>query len=445
MLQEIIAKKRSGLELTADEIKLFIKAVVTGNPIYDAQIGAMLMAIAIRGMSPRETMHLTKAMVSTGGKAGTTMLKWNSVAGDKHSTGGVGDKVSIPLVPILAELGLTIPMISGRGLGFTGGTLDKLESIRGFRVELSEEEISSALDKCGCFIASTTPSICPADKIMYAIRDVTSTIDCTPLIVASILSKKIAEGSNYLIQDIKVGKAAFYKDVESAEELANSMIATSKEFDNFKMAVSLTRMDTPIGSAVGNSLEIEECIEVLRGESSPPDLIDLICNLGSQLLVMAGKSPTVEEGRKSILSAIRSGKALKRFADMCICQGVTPDDAKDLCFGNMSAILGRAKCQTEIKAQESGYVQDIDAYEVAMVCWKLGAGRKVKEDKIDYHVGCKILLKPGERIENGQPWAILHHNTALSHALQEKLISAIKVSTEKPKCENIIIKTITDS
>nr|BAN20939.1 unkown protein [Riptortus pedestris] len=434
-LQQILAKKRRGQPLSTAEIEEFVRTASSGEA-HHAQIGAMLMAMSIHGMSEEEIQGLTGAMVKSG-----TKMEWEGIAADKHSTGGVGDKVSIPLVPILAELGLKIPMISGRSLEYTGGTLDKLESIPGYNVNLTIEEMKKCLETCGGFISAATQDVCPADKILYSIRDITSTVDCNGLVTASILSKKIAEGAKYLIQDVKVGNAAFYKDTQSAEELARTMIATAEGF-GLKMAVSMTKMDHPIGRAVGNSLEIIECIDILKGKHFPPDLMELIIELGGELLVMTGLASSFSEAKENMKTTLKNGKALKRFEKLLINQGVNENVANKICSEGDYSILPKAKFITEFLVKEKGYVEKINALSIAKVCFNLGAGRNVPSDRIDHAVGCLIQVVQGENVDPGKCWAVLHHNTPLDPKIQVEMDSALKVSTTSVPHTSILIKTI---
>uniref|UniRef100_A0A0V0G8U1 Thymidine phosphorylase n=1 Tax=Triatoma dimidiata TaxID=72491 RepID=A0A0V0G8U1_TRIDM len=434
-IQHLLTKKRHCQQLQNEELEYFIKAACDGA-LHSSQIGAMLMAIAINGLSNEETIALTKAMINSGKK-----LEWNGIIADKHSTGGVGDKISLPLAPALAACGITLPMMSGRGLGLTGGTLDKLESIRGFSVDLSVEQMTECLKRAGCFIASPTSDICPGDKATYTIRDVTATVDCTSLIVASILSKKIAEGSKYLVLDIKAGSAALYKTVPEAEELANHMIAAAKHL-GLKIKCVITSMDQPIGRAVGNGVEIEESIACLHG-SGPSDLVELVSHLGGELLVMCGKASTVEEGIQQILTVLNNGDALNRFREMCIAQGVSADDAQKLCDQKFEGILPKASHVEKFKATKSGWVKYIDALSVAKICWELGSGRKKPTDKPDLSVGIKLLCSAGDKISAGDYWLELYHNLPVTEQMTRKLDEALEISSTKGfKVPSRIIKTL---
>ncbi|XP_073990800.1 thymidine phosphorylase-like isoform X1 [Rhodnius prolixus] len=434
-IQQLLTKKRHAQELYDQEIEYFVKSACDGS-LHASQIGAMLMAIAIQGLTNAETIALTKAMINSGKR-----LEWSGIVVDKHSTGGVGDKVSLPLAPALAACGLKVPMLSGRGLGLTGGTLDKLESIRGFAVDLSSEQMNECLSRAGCFIASPTSDICPGDKATYSYRDVTATVDCINLIVASILSKKIAEGCKYLVLDLKAGKAALYKTVAEAEELAKHMVDAAKDL-GLKMKCVITSMDQPIGRTVGNAVEIEESVACLKG-SGPADLVELVTHLGGELLVMCGKAISLEEGINKILNVLNNGEALKRFKEMCIAQGVSAEDALKLCNQQFDGILPKASFVTKFKVTKSGWVKFIDAQAIAEVCWELGSGRRKPTDKLDLSVGIKLLCSAGDQISAEDCWLELHHNLPVSDELARKLDKSIEVSpTKYCNVPSRIIKTV---
>ncbi|KAK9508231.1 hypothetical protein O3M35_007936 [Rhynocoris fuscipes] len=368
-IQDLLLKKRHSGELSKQEVEYFVKNASSGL-LHPSQIGAMLMAIAINGLSNQETIALTEAMINSGKK-----LEWSGLVVDKHSTGGVGDKVSLVLAPALAACHVKVPMMSGRGLGLTGGTLDKLESIKGYSVSLSEQQMKECLDEVGCFIASTTDQICPGDKATYSYRDVTSTVDVIPLIVGSILSKKIAEGSKHLVLDIKAGDAALYKNVADAEQLAKQMVAAAKHL-NLNLKCVISSMNDPIGRAVGNALEVKEVVACLKG-AGPKDLLELVSHLGGELLEMCGKASTVQQGAQMILDVIGNGEALERFKKMCIWQGVSEQHAQDLCDEKFGTCLVEPASHIEkFHAKQSGWVRNIDGLPVAKICWELGSGRK---------------------------------------------------------------------
>ncbi|KAK9508233.1 hypothetical protein O3M35_007936 [Rhynocoris fuscipes] len=358
--------------------------------------GAMLMAIAINGLSNQETIALTEAMINSGKK-----LEWSGLVVDKHSTGGVGDKVSLVLAPALAACHVKVPMMSGRGLGLTGGTLDKLESIKGYSVSLSEQQMKECLDEVGCFIASTTDQICPGDKATYSYRDVTSTVDVIPLIVAA------------------------------AKHL------------NLNLKCVISSMNDPIGRAVGNALEVKEVVACLKG-AGPKDLLELVSHLGGELLEMCGKASTVQQGAQMILDVIGNGEALERFKKMCIWQGVSEQHAQDLCDEKFGTCLVEPASHIEkFHAKQSGWVRNIDGLPVAKICWELGSGRKNPEDNLDLSVGVILHVSAGDYICEGDCWAELHHNKIVSEQMIQELEQAIHISnTNEFIVPSRIIKTI---
>ncbi|XP_066999114.2 thymidine phosphorylase [Anabrus simplex] len=417
----IIAKKRDGESLTKEEIDWFIEQVINGKA-QDCQIGAMLMAIYLQNMTEEETVNFTKSMVQSG-----DVLKWDSswTMVDKHSTGGVGDKVSLPLAPALAALGFKVPMISGRGLEITGGTLDKLESIPGYNVSCTQEQMRSALTNAGCFIAGATGKLAPADKELYKRRDVTATVNSNPLVVGSILSKKAAEGSQYLVMDIKVGAAAFYKTVKDARELAQELIKVSAGL-GLKTRAALTSMDTPIGWGVGNSLEVAESVMCLRGQGRP-DLVELVATTGGLILEMNNKVKNLEEGIEAVKMVLNNGKALEHFHKMLLSQGVKAADAEELCNGDMWKVLPSVpKNQvTVMQTAAKGIITHIDALKVGTACWAMGAGRSHADQPIDYRVGVVLLKFVGDSVAKDEPWIEVHHATP---QLQEDIRNLIKDS-----------------
>ncbi|XP_069678312.1 thymidine phosphorylase-like [Periplaneta americana] len=436
---DLLRKKRDGHELTEEEIELFINYVVNGVA-EDCQIGAMLMAIYLNGLSEKETINLTKSMVNSGEKLEWN-TKWENLLVDKHSTGGCGDKISLILAPALAACGFKVPMMSGRGLEHTGGTLDKLESIPGFRVELTNSEMKAALETVGCFIAGTTSTLSPGDRELYKRRDITATVDSIPLIVASIVSKKVAEGTKTLIMDVKVGSAGFMKSEVTARDLASKLIKVSASLGVQTRAV-LSTMDSPIGHNVGNALEVAEAIECLRG-GGPDDIRELVTTLGGVVLQMKGRVKTLDEGKNVILNAIKSGEALKKFQSMLTCQGVVKKVATELCQGNMWTVLPAvAPGQiTVIKAPISGRIVEVDALQVAKAVWKLGAGRSKAAEPIDYSVGVKLVHLKGDRVEKGDDLMEIHHKSPkLSSSIRKQLEDSfvIQYALDKPVQSPII-------
>jgi thymidine phosphorylase len=410
-VQEIIEKKRDGEALSKDEIDTWVEKVVT-REVAHVQLGAWLMAVYLKGLSSEETSYLTRAMVEHG-ETLTWPEHWpQNLIVDKHSTGGVGDKVSLPLAPALAACGLKVPMISGRGLGMTGGTLDKLESIPGFTVQMSKSEITEILDKVGCCIVGQTAKICPADKTMYQARDVTGTVGCQGLITSSIISKKVAEGISCLVLDVKWGLGSYNGNLEDAETLAKSLSEVANSL-GVKTKAVLSHMNHPLGLAVGNSLEVIESIQCLQG-SGPADLRELVCLEGGILLQEAGLVNTREEGEEMLGAALDNGTALHKFAEMLKFQGVNKDTVEKLMkldCNNNTSVLPSAKHVTNLVCEQSGFVEYIDARVVARLAVNLGAGRSNPEDKLDHSVGVLLRKSPGDSVEVGEVWAQVHHNT----------------------------------
>ncbi|KAF4531851.1 hypothetical protein B566_EDAN000878 [Ephemera danica] len=394
--------------------------------------GAMLMAMYLQGLSDKETVYLTHALRDSG-DALIWPEEWRDLLVDKHSTGGVGDKTSLPLAPAIAACGLKIPMLSGRGLEFTGGTLDKLESIPGFKVQLSQEEMTHALRHAGCFIAGHTPKLAPADRVLYSRRDVTATVDSNPLTVASIVAKKSLEGVKCLVMDIKIGRAALFKEETQARELATNFISVAERL-GINTRVALTRMDVPLGHAVGNALEVAETVEYLRG-AHIPDLDELVTVLAGEILKMKGHASSRGEGQKKVSEVIKSGSALRHFEKMLQCQGVSAETAHELCYGDIWAVLPHVsqECKTLLFAHRDGYVGDVDALEIARVCQELGAGRSRADKVLDLRVGVRLLLVPGDVVHKGSPWLEVHHpQTKLDAMLQERLKASLTVNDQPP-------------
>ncbi|XP_067283313.1 thymidine phosphorylase isoform X2 [Pseudorasbora parva] len=368
----------------------------------------MLMAIWQKNMTDEETLVLTREMMNSG-----ETLKWPEewIVVDKHSTGGVGDKVSLPLAPALAACGCKVPMISGRGLAHTGGTLDKLESIPGFNVNQSVERVEQIIRDVGCCIVGQTESLVPADRVLYATRDATSTVDCLPLITSSIISKKGAEGLSALVLDVKFGRAALYKDLDSARDLAQSLV-TAGNMLGMKTGAVLTRMDCPIGQSIGNAVEVCEALECLKGRG-PDDLRELVTILGGHILWMCDPKFTLESGKKEIALKLKNGEALKKFQAMLEAQGVSESVARSLCSDQTDYFqhMTRAALQTELKVPDDGAILDIDGLALAEVLHKLGAGRTKSGEKIDHSVGAEILVKMGQQVQKGESWIRIHYNS----------------------------------
>jgi pyrimidine-nucleoside phosphorylase len=395
---DAIARKRDGHALSRAEIDAFVRGVTDGS-IPDYQASALLMAIVLKGMSDEETASLTDAMVRSGERVDLSDIPGIKVG--KHSTGGVGDKTSIVLAPVAAACGVIVPKMSGRGLGHTGGTLDKLESIPGYRVDLTIDEFKSVLREVGTSIIGQTAALAPADKKLYALRDVTATIESIPLISASIMSKKLAEGSNALVLDVKCGDGAFMKDVGRARELAASMVAIGRQAGVRTEAV-ITDMDAPLGRAVGNSLEIIECLDTLKG-NGPPDLTLVVKRLAARMVMLAGLAGDEHDASERVEQALGSGRALETFARMVERHGGNPRVADD--YSLLPSAPGRTTCP----APRGGYLTALKAEALGRASNVLGAGRTTVGESVDHAVGVVLLAKPGDRVSEGQPVIELHH------------------------------------
>ena len=395
---DVIAGKRDGRALAREEIELFVRGVTAGD-IPDYQASALLMAIVIRGMTPAETAWLTAAMVQSGDCVDLSDIPGIKVG--KHSTGGVGDKVSIVLAPVAASCGVVVPKMSGRGLGHTGGTLDKLESIPGFRINLTIDEFKRVLREVGTCLIGQTASLAPADKKLYALRDVTATIESVPLIAASIMSKKVAEGSNALVLDVKCGDGAFMKTLPEARALAEAMVAIGTHA-GVRTEAYLTDMDAPLGAAVGNALEIVECIETLKG-GGPADLAGVVARLSARMLVLGGVESDPAAAAARVADALASGRALQTFSRMVAAQGGDPRIVDD------PSRLPAAPSRARFDAPRSGYVTRMKAEAVGRASNALGAGRSKVGDPVDPAVGIVLHAKPGDVVERGQPVFDLHH------------------------------------
>ncbi|XP_058047278.1 thymidine phosphorylase isoform X2 [Ahaetulla prasina] len=428
----IIRKKRDGETLQREEIRYFVQTLGSGRS-REGQIGAMLMAIRLRGMELSETLVLTREIAASG----TTLewpAQWRGLLVDKHSTGGVGDKISLPLAPALAACGCKVPMISGRGLGHTGGTLDKLESVPGFCVSQSPEQMKEILEKVGCCIVEQSQHLVPADKVLYALRDVTATVDSLPLIISSILSKKVVEKLSALVLDVKFGSAALYHTLESAEQLARSLVSVGNQL-GMKTAAVLSRMDEPVGGRVGNSLEVLEALQCLEG-GGPEDLRELVTTLGGILLWQSGRAGSVPAGAAQIGQVLSNGAALRTFQAMLEAQGVEAEVSRLLCEGTEEqrlAVLKVADIQEELPAPEEGTVQQIQALPIAQVLHDLGAGRTQEGQRINPRVGAELLVSTGKRVAKGTPWIRIHYDTPrLSQTHREILQKALILGDLEP-------------
>ena len=393
---DIIIKKRNGGKLTRQEIDFIVNGY-TRDTIPDYQASAFLMAVYFRGMDDDETLWLTEAMLHSGDSVDLSAIP--GIKADKHSTGGVGDKTTLIIGPIVAACGVPVAKMSGRGLGHTGGTIDKLEAIPGFRTNLTPEEFVGNVREIGLAVAGQTGNLAPADKKLYALRDVTGTVDNISLIAASIMSKKLASGADAIVLDVKTGSGAFMKTVEEAGALARKMVDIGRGAGKRMMAL-LTEMDRPLGLAIGNALEVSEALEILKGDG-PQDLKDICMELAANMLMLGGKG-SIETCREMAAEAISTGAALKKFVDMIQKQGGDPAIADD------PSRLPQAPVQVEWKAEASGYIHSMQAEKLGMASLALGAGRKTKNDTIVPSAGIVLVKKTGDRIERGETLAILH-------------------------------------
>jgi thymidine phosphorylase len=384
---DVIRAKRDGHRLTDDQIDWVVDAYTRGV-VADEQMSALAMAIFINGMDTAESARLTQAMIDSGERLD---LKVDRPTVDKHSTGGVGDKITLPLAPLVAACGAAVPQLSGRGLGHTGGTLDKLESIPGWRAQLTTEQIKQQLADVGAVVCAATEGLAPADRKLYALRDVTATVESIPLIASSIMSKKIAEGAEALVLDVKVGSGAFMKRLEDATALANALVGIGKEHGR-RVTALLTDMSVPLGRAVGNANEVIESVEVLQG-GGPADVVELTVALAREMLSLAGIDTDPAQ-------ALADGRAYETWCRMISAQGGDPE-----------AALAKAKHVHVVDAAETGVLATLDAYAVGVAAWRLGAGRARKEDAVQHAAGVMCLAKPGDRVEAGQPLLELHTDT----------------------------------
>jgi len=429
---DIIARKKSGNANTQEELNFITKGILDGT-VPDYQLSAWLMAVCLKGMDFDESYMLTQAVVNSGDIIDLSDL--GDVIVDKHSTGGVGDKTTLVLAALLAAAGIPVAKLSGRGLGFTGGTIDKLESIKGFRSSLSNDEFINQVKNVGAAIVSQTANLTPADKKMYELRDVTSTVDSIPLIAASVVSKKFAAGSNVIVLDVKYGSGAFMKTVEEAEELSVTMTEIGKRAGKPIICV-ITSMEQPLGNTVGNGIEVYESIKTLQNEG-PDDLNELCLYLGAISLIKAGKVKTIEEGKKLLAEKLKDGSAFEKFKQMIKAQN------GDIEYLENPDKLIQTKFEYELISESSGYVSKLDALTVAKASKALGTGREKKEDSIDYTAGILLYKKIGNKITKGEPLAKIYANSEQSgHNAKEILNQAYEFSSEKPQIPELIIKMI---
>ena len=421
---QIIARKRDGESLTAEQIATFVEGYACGS-IADYQMSALAMAIYLRGMLPEETAALTDAMLNSG-----TTLEWLSAAPkvDKHSTGGVGDKVSLVLAPLLACCGVQVPMISGRGLGPTGGTLDKLESIPGFRTDLSTEEMVRVTEQVGCVITDASSDIAPADKKLYALRDVTGTVASIPLITASIMSKKLAENLDALVLDVKFGSGAFMKSLDDARQLAQSLVETGKRC-GVKTSALLTDMNQPLGRMIGNAVEVQESIDALKG-GGPDDLRELTIELAAESLVLAGRHTSDVEAKSELHEHLQSGRGFDKFAEMVAAQG-----------GDLRTQLHIAP-KNKVVANRSGFAAAIDTQRLGEAITQMGGGRRVMTDAIDRSAGMEVLVRLGDKVTADQPLVYIYADSGKTREITPAIQQAISISDHPSQLTELIVERV---
>lgn len=429
---DIIAKKRDGHELTTAEIDFFIKGYTAGT-IPDYQASALAMAIYFKDMTDRERADLTMAMVNSGETIDLSAIKGIKV--DKHSTGGVGDTTTLVLAPLVAALDIPVAKMSGRGLGHTGGTTDKLDSIAGFQTEITKDDFIRLVNDDKVAVIGQTGNLTPADKKLYALRDVTGTVNSIPLIASSIMSKKIAAGSDAIVLDVKTGAGAFMKTIDEAKQLANAMVKIGNNVGRRTMAI-ISDMSQPLGFAIGNALEVKEAIDTLKGKG-PADLHELVLTLGSQMVVLANGADTLEEARARLEEVMYNGKAIEKFKAMLKNQG------GDASVVDQPEKLPEAKFKIELPALQAGYISEIVADEIGIAAMQLGAGRATKEDNIDVSVGLMLHKKVGDRIEQGESLLTIHSNREDIDAIKQKLYDNIKISDQAEKLQ-LIYSVITE-
>lgn len=419
---DLIQKKKQGNELTENEINFIVQGYTEGD-IPDYQISAFLMAVCFQGMSKEETANLTLALVNSGDRIDLSEI--DGIIVDKHSTGGVGDKISLIVVPLVACVGVPVAKMSGRGLGHTGGTIDKLEAIEGFRTDLSRDEFMSNLNTYKMAIAGQSANLTPADKKLYALRDVTATVDSIPLIASSVMSKKIASGADAIVLDVKMGSGAFVKTLEQARELAETMVEIGKSLNRKTIAI-ITDMSQPLGHEVGNANEVKEAIEVLNNKGAE-DETKVALIIASYMAVLGEAYVDFESAYKALEKIIESGQAIEKLKELIRIQGGNPEvvDNPDK--------LPQARYHIEVKSPYSGYVESIDTEHIGISAMLLGAGRKTKEDHIDYSAGITMVKKIGDQINFGETLCVLHTNIEKYHEAQKVAMEAFKIDSRKPQ------------
>ena len=429
---DIIEKKRDGKSLTKEEIEFFVNGYTHGK-VPDYQASSLAMAIFFQDMNDEERAALTMSMVNSGEKIDLSDI--NGIKVDKHSTGGVGDTTTLVLAPLVAAVGVPVAKMSGRGLGHTGGTIDKLESVKGFNVEISEKDFIKLVNDNQIAVIGQSGNLTPADKKLYALRDVTGTVNSIPLIASSIMSKKIAAGADAIVLDVKTGSGAFMKTLDDAEALAHAMVRIGNNVGRNTMAI-ISDMSQPLGNAIGNALELKEAIATLKG-NGPKDLTELVLTLGSQMVVLAEQATSLDEARQMLIDAIKSGKALNKFKTFLSNQG--GDDS----IVDSPEKLPSAKYQVEFKAKKDGYITEIIANEIGVASMMLGAGRQTKEDVIDLGVGIVLNKKVGEHVEKGENILTIHTNTKEIDDILYKLDNSITIES-KGEAPTLIHKIITE-
>lgn len=429
---DIIEKKRDGKSLTKEEIEFFVNGYTHGE-VPDYQASSLAMAIFFQDMNDEERAALTMSMVNSGEKIDLSDI--NGIKVDKHSTGGVGDTTTLVLAPLVAAVGVPVAKMSGRGLGHTGGTIDKLESVKGFNVEISEKDFIKLVNDNQVAVIGQSGNLTPADKKLYALRDVTGTVNSIPLIASSIMSKKIAAGADAIVLDVKTGSGAFMKTLDDAEALAHAMVRIGNNVGRNTMAI-ISDMSQPLGNAIGNALELKEAIATLKG-NGPKDLTELVLTLGSQMVVLAEQATSLDETRQMLIDAIKTGKALNKFKTFLSNQG--GDDS----IVDSPEKLPSAKYQVEFKAKKDGYITEIIANEIGVASMMLGAGRQTKEDVIDLGVGIVLNKKVGEHVEKGENILTIHTNTKEIDDILYKLDNSITIES-KGEAPTLIHKIITE-
>lgn len=429
---DIIEKKRDGKSLTKEEIEFFVNGYTRGE-VPDYQASSLAMAIFFQDMNDEERAALTMSMVNSGERIDLSDI--NGIKVDKHSTGGVGDTTTLVLAPLVAAVGVPVAKMSGRGLGHTGGTIDKLESVKGFNVEISEKDFIKLVNDNQVAVIGQSGNLTPADKKLYALRDVTGTVNSIPLIASSIMSKKIAAGADAIVLDVKTGSGAFMKTLDDAEALAHAMVRIGNNVGRNTMAI-ISDMSQPLGNAIGNALELKEAIATLKG-NGPKDLTELVLTLGSQMVVLAEQATSLDEARQMLIDAIKTGKALNKFKTFLSNQG--GDDS----IVDSPEKLPSAKYQVEFKAKKDGYITEIIANEIGVASMMLGAGRQTKEDVIDLGVGIVLNKKVGEHVEKGENILTIHTNTKEIDDILYKLDNSITIES-KGEAPTLIHKIITE-